>query len=70
MRDQNLAQMLGERGIREPHSVAFRVRRGERYVDIPWSQVTERMAAIAAGILSAGGDLLVCRSWGFALGEA
>lgn len=54
MKDQNLAQMLGDRGSREPHAVAFRVRRGDGYVDIPWSQVTERMAAMAAGILSAG----------------
>lgn len=53
MRDEHLAQMILARAARAPHGVAFRVRRGDAYADVPWSEITPRIEAIAAGLLSA-----------------
>lgn len=50
----SLPQMILDRARTSPHRVAFRVRRGEAYVDIPWSELPPRMEAIASGLLSAG----------------
>jgi len=53
MRDEHLSQMILARASRAPHGVAFRVRRGDTYADVPWSEVIPRLEAIAAGLLSA-----------------
>jgi long-chain acyl-CoA synthetase len=50
MRYEHLSQMILARA--SPHGVAFRVRRGDVYTDVPWSEVTPRLEAIAAGLLS------------------
>ncbi|MGV3619842.1 MAG: AMP-dependent synthetase/ligase [Archangium sp.] len=47
---QHLAQLFTGR---VPESVAFRVRRGSDYVDVRWSEVSERLRDIAAGLISA-----------------
>jgi long-chain acyl-CoA synthetase len=49
----SLPHMISHRAHLSPHRVAFRVRRDEAYVDISWSEVTPRIEAIAAGLLSA-----------------
>ncbi|MEJ7600880.1 MAG: AMP-binding protein [Kofleriaceae bacterium] len=53
MRDEHLSQMILARASRTPDGVAFRIRRGDAYVDVPWAEVTPRLDAIAAGLLSA-----------------
>ncbi|MDX2087526.1 MAG: AMP-binding protein [Kofleriaceae bacterium] len=53
MRDEHLSQMILTRASRMPQSVAFRVRRGVAYTDVPWSEVAPRIEAIAAGLLGA-----------------
>jgi long-chain acyl-CoA synthetase len=53
MTASNLGQMVLDRAARSPASVAFRVRRRDRYVDVTWREVTPRLDAIAAGLLSA-----------------
>src|SRR5688572_27966377 len=50
MRYEHLSQMI----LARAQGVAFRVRRGDAYADVPWSEVTPRLEAIAAGLLSAG----------------
>ncbi len=50
----SLPQMILDRARTSPRCVAFRVRRDEAYVDIPWSELSPRIEAIAAGLLSAG----------------
>ncbi|HEY0882173.1 MAG TPA: AMP-binding protein [Archangium sp.] len=50
---QTLSMMFIDRAARAPSSIAFRVRRGAGYVDVPWSQAGERIEALAAGLLSA-----------------
>ncbi|NTX56868.1 long-chain fatty acid--CoA ligase [Myxococcus sp. CA039A] len=50
----SLSQMILDRARTSPQCVAFRVRRGEAYVDVPWSELPARIEAIAAGLLSAG----------------
>ncbi|MBU8893961.1 long-chain fatty acid--CoA ligase [Corallococcus sp. M34] len=50
----SLPQMILDRARTSPQRVAFRVRRGETYVDVPWSEAAPRIEAIAAGVLSAG----------------
>lgn len=52
-RSEHLSQMIRARASRAPHEVAFRVRRGDAYVDVRWSEVTPRLEAIAAGLASA-----------------
>src|SRR5688572_25640818 len=49
MRYEHLSQMI----LARAQGVAFRVRRGDAYADVPWSEVTPRLEAIAAGLLSA-----------------
>ncbi|GHG71019.1 long-chain fatty acid--CoA ligase [Comamonas sp. JC664] len=51
---QTLPQMILDRARTSPRCVAFRVRRDEAYVDVPWSELSPRIEAIAAGLLSAG----------------
>jgi long-chain acyl-CoA synthetase len=53
MRDEHLSQMILSRAARAPNGVAFRVRRGGAYVEVRWSEVTPRLEAIGAGLLSA-----------------
>jgi long-chain acyl-CoA synthetase len=53
MTASNLGQMVLDRAARSPTSVAFRVRRRDRYVDVTWREVRPRLDAIAAGLLSA-----------------
>lgn len=53
MRDEHLSQMILARASRAPTAVAFRARRGDAYADVTWSEVTPRLEAIAAGLLSA-----------------
>jgi long-chain acyl-CoA synthetase len=53
MTASNLGQMVLDRAARSPASVAFRVRRRDRYVDVTWREVRPRLDAIAAGLLSA-----------------
>ncbi|MFP2928641.1 AMP-dependent synthetase/ligase [Pyxidicoccus sp. 3LG] len=50
----SLSQMILDRARASPHRVAFRVRRDDAYVDVPWSELPPRLEAIAAGLLSAG----------------
>jgi long-chain acyl-CoA synthetase len=49
----NLGQMVLDRAARSPASVAFRVRGKGRYEDVTWREVSPRLEAIAAGLLSA-----------------
>jgi long-chain acyl-CoA synthetase len=49
----NLGQMVLDRAARSPASVAFRVRKQDRYEDVAWREVRPRLDAIAAGLLSA-----------------
>ncbi len=53
MGKEHLSQMIVARASCAPHAVAFRVRRGDVYVDVRWSEVMPRLEAIAAGLLSA-----------------
>ncbi|MCP3138721.1 AMP-dependent synthetase/ligase [Pyxidicoccus xibeiensis] len=50
----SLSQMILDRALASPHRVAFRVRRDDAYVDVPWSELLPRIEAIASGLLSAG----------------
>lgn len=50
----SLSQMILDRARASPRRVAFRVRRDDAYVDVPWSELSPRIEAIAAGVLSAG----------------
>src|SRR5690349_2165728 len=50
----SLAHMILDRAHRSPRRVAFRVRREDAYVDVPWSETLPRLEAIAAGLLTAG----------------
>jgi long-chain acyl-CoA synthetase len=50
---EHLGQMVSARASGSPSRVAFRVRRGAGFVDVPWSEVAPRIEAIAAGLLSA-----------------
>lgn len=49
-----LSQLILNRARTSPQRVAFRVRRGDTYVDVTWSEVSPRIEALAAGLLSAG----------------
>jgi long-chain acyl-CoA synthetase len=51
--DQHLGQMIVDRAKKDPSRAAFRVRKGDVYVDVPWSDVLPRIGHVAAGILSA-----------------
>ena len=53
MPDVHLSQMILDRARSAPDRVAFRVRRGDVYADVAWSEVIPRIEAIAAGLLSA-----------------
>lgn len=53
MADIHISGMVRERAARNPSAAAFRVKRGEAYVDVPWSEILPRLDAIAAGLLSA-----------------
>jgi long-chain acyl-CoA synthetase len=52
MEVSSLGHLILERAARSPTSVAFRVRRADRYEDITWCEVRPRLDAIAAGLLS------------------
>ena len=45
--------MVLERANRDPNLAAFRVKRGDGWVDVPWKDVLPRMEHIAAGLLTA-----------------
>jgi long-chain acyl-CoA synthetase len=53
MADQHLAQMILDRARENPSATAIRYKRGDAYVDVPWSELLPRIEHIAAGILSA-----------------
>jgi long-chain acyl-CoA synthetase len=48
-----LGQMVTERAKSDPDAIAFRVRRGGAYADLPWKEVGPRIERVAAGILTA-----------------
>ncbi len=50
---ESLSEMILRRARGAPNAVAFRVRRGAGYVDVPWSDAAAQLEAIAAGLLSA-----------------
>ena len=45
--------MIVDRARQSPRGVAFRVRRDDSYVEVPWGAVSQRLEAIAAGLLGA-----------------
>ena len=53
MADVHISGMVLERARKNPAAAGFRVRKGDVYVDVPWSDVLPRIDAIAAGLLSA-----------------
>ncbi|MCA9494527.1 MAG: AMP-binding protein, partial [Myxococcales bacterium] len=53
----DLGQMVRERAKQSPSVAAFRVRRGQEYVDVTWAEVLPRMERIGAGVLTAIADL-------------
>ena len=53
MPDVHIAGMILDRAKKDPAAPAFRVRRGDEWVDIPWRDVLPRIEHIAAGLLSA-----------------
>ncbi|MCK6570505.1 long-chain fatty acid--CoA ligase [Myxococcota bacterium] len=53
MPDQHIAAMVADRANRNRAATAFRVRRGDQYIDVPWSEVLPRIQHIAAGLLTA-----------------
>lgn len=50
----HLGEMILHRGRAAPERPAFRVRRGDVYVEVAWSAITTRLEAIVAGLLAAG----------------
>ncbi len=54
MADTHIFGMVLDRANRNRGAIAFRVKRGDRFVDIPWSEVLPRMQHIAAGLVTAG----------------
>jgi long-chain acyl-CoA synthetase len=57
MAHANLGQMVLDRAKSSPDGVAFRVRRGQEYVDLRWKELLPRMEHIGAGLLSIPGGL-------------
>lgn len=53
----HLGQMVLERAKTNPDSVAIRMRKGDTYVDLKWSELLPRLQNIAAGLLTATQDL-------------
>jgi long-chain acyl-CoA synthetase len=53
MPDSHISQMILDRARSNPSAAAFRIRRGDVYVDIPWADVLPRVERIAAGLLTA-----------------
>ena len=53
MPDAHIPAMVSDRARRNPDAAAFRVRRGDAWVDIPWRDVVPRIDHIAAGLLTA-----------------
>lgn len=53
MADQHIPAMIQRCAARSPEGPAFRVKRGEQWVDVPWKDVMPRVEAIGAGLLSA-----------------
>ncbi len=54
MADVHIAGMVFDRTRSRMDAAAFRVRKGDRYVDVSWRDVMPRIERIAAGILTAG----------------
>lgn len=52
MTDEHIAQMALDRARARPESIAFRVKKNDAYVDVPWSTVIPRIEHIAAGLLT------------------
>lgn len=57
MPDTSLGQMFFDRARAHAGTTAFRVRRGDRYVDVPFSEAARRVEAVAAGLLTVPGGL-------------
>jgi long-chain acyl-CoA synthetase len=57
MTDQNLGQMFFDRARVHARIAAFRVRRGEAFVDVSYEEAARRVEAIAAGLLTIPGGL-------------
>lgn len=53
MPDLHIAAMVAERAQRDLSATAFRIKKGDAYVDVPWRDVMPRVQAIAAGLLTA-----------------
>lgn len=53
MADPHIPGMVQRCAARDPNHAAFRVKRDGGWVDVPWKDVTPRIEAIAAGLLSA-----------------
>lgn len=53
MADAHISAMVQERARRNPSATAFRVRRGDTFHDVKWSEVLPRVEHLAAGLLSA-----------------
>lgn len=55
--DQNLGQMFFDRARKYPSASAFRVRRGDVFVDLSFRETAARVESIAAGLLTIPGGL-------------
>jgi len=53
MADTHIGQMVQDHGAKHPSGAAFRVRKGDAYEDVLWSEVLPRMRHIGAGLLTA-----------------
>ncbi len=53
MSDAHIPAMVLDRAQRNLDDAAFRVRRGDAYVDVPWRDVMPRIDHLAAGLLTA-----------------
>ncbi len=54
MADTHISQMILDRARSNPSATAFRVRRGDAYIDVPWADVVPRVERLAAGLLTTG----------------
>jgi long-chain acyl-CoA synthetase len=57
MAHTSLGQMFLDRARSTPDAVAFRVRKGDAFVDVTWREVLPRIEAIGAGLLTIPGGL-------------
>jgi long-chain acyl-CoA synthetase len=53
MADAHISAMVLDRANRDLNAPAFRIKRGDAWIDVPWREVLPRIEKIAAGLLSA-----------------